>query len=88
MEEKKEKKELTYEELKNVTIQLQQRCMMLEGNLKNIDMASIRLNFLLRVVETKGVFSDEFIIKCSKEIEDILFEPVSPETVTKVEESK
>jgi hypothetical protein len=45
---------------------------MLENKLRSIDMISVRLNYLLRVVEIKGVFSEDFVAKCSKEIEDLL----------------
>lgn len=76
MEEKKTKNEkeqkLSYEQLNNVAVQLQQRCAMLENRLRSIDLASMRLNYLLRVVEIKEAFSDDFIAKCSKEIEDML----------------
>lgn len=73
-EQKMEQKKLSYEELEKVAVQLQQKCRTLENNLRNIDMASIRLNFLLKALEVKEVFSKEFIDKCSKEVEEILFE--------------
>lgn len=71
-EQKKEQEKLSYEKLEEAAVQLQQRCRMLENRLRSIDMVSVRLSYLLKVVEIKGVFSEEFIAKCSKEIEDLL----------------
>jgi hypothetical protein len=71
-EQKKEQEKLSYEKLEEAAVQLQQRCVMLENKLRSIDMVSVRLNYLLRVVEIKGVFSEDFVAKCSKEIEDLL----------------
>ena len=75
MEEKTNQKEnkLTYEQLEQVAVQLQQKLAMAESRLNNIDFASMRLTWLFRVIENKkGEFSKEFIDKCVKEIEDIL----------------
>ena len=80
-EQKKEQEKLSYERLEEAAVQLQQRCVMLENKLRSIDMVSVRLNYLLKVVEIKGVFSEEFIAKCSKEIEDLL-------TLEEIEETK
>lgn len=80
-EQKKEQEKLSYEKLEEAAVQLQQRCVMLENKLRSIDMISVRLNYLLRVVEIKDVFSEEFIARCSKEIEDLL-------TLEEAEETK
>ena len=80
-EQKKEQEKLSYEKLEEAAVQLQQRCMMLENKLRSIDMVSVRLSYLLKVVEIKGVFSEEFIAKCSNEIEDLL-------TLEETEETK
>lgn len=85
-EQKMEQKKLSYEELEKVAVQLQQKCRTLENNLRNIDMTSIRLNFILKALEVKEVFSKEFIDKCSKEVEEILFEDEPKEV--EVEEVK
>lgn len=71
-EQKKEQEKLSYEKLEEAAVQLQQRCVMLENKLRSIDMVSVRLNYLLKVVEIKGVFSEDFVAKCSREIEDLL----------------
>lgn len=80
-EQKKEQAKLSYEKLEEAAVQLQQRCVMLENKLRSIDMVSVRLSYLLKVVEIKDVFSEEFIAKCSKEIEDLL-------TLEETEETK
>lgn len=80
-EQKKEQAKLSYEELEGAAVQLQQRCIRLENRLRSIDMTSVRLGYLLKVVEIKDVFSEEFIARCSKEIEDLL-------TLEEAEETK
>lgn len=72
--EEKDSKKLSYEELTNVAVQMQQRAMMAEQKLKSIDMTGMRLHYLFEVVRhyNKDVFTQEFVEKCAKEIEDIL----------------
>jgi hypothetical protein len=73
MEEQKNNQEkLSYEKLEEVAVQLQQRCVMLENKLRSIDLMSIRLKYLFKVLDAKSSFSLEFINKCSDEIEEIL----------------
>lgn len=81
MEEQKNIQEkLSYEKLEEVAVQLQQRCAMLENKLRSIDLVSIRLNYLFKVLEIKSSFSEEFVNKCSKEVEEILtVEEAKPE---------
>lgn len=62
----------TYEQLEQAAMQMQQRLMMVENKLRSIDFASMRLTWLFKVIENKDSFSEEFIIKSSKEIEEIL----------------
>lgn len=82
MEEKDTKAtKLTYEQLEQAAMQLQQRLMMTEARLKSIDFATMRLTWLFKVIENKGSFSAEYVDKCSKEIESILtIEEAAPET--------
>lgn len=82
MEEKDTKAtKLTYEQLEQAAMQLQQRLMMAETRLKSIDFATMRLTWLFKVIENKSSFSAEYVDKCSKEIESILtIEEVAPET--------
>lgn len=73
MEEVKEAaNKLTYEQLEQVAMQLQQRVMMAEGKLRSIDMASMRLAWLFKVLENKETFPSEFVDKCLEEIKDLL----------------
>lgn len=73
MEEVKETaNKLTYEQLEQTALQLQQRVIMAEGRLRSIDMASMRLTWLFKVLENKEVFPSEFINKCSEEVVELL----------------
>lgn len=72
MEETKEQKKLSYEELERVALQLQQRCIMAENKLRVIDMTSTRLNYLFKVMEFSEMFTEEFVDKCCTEIEELL----------------
>lgn len=73
MEETKETSpKLTYEQLEQAAMQLQQRLMMAESRLRGIDFASVRLTWLFKVIENKGAFPAEFFSKCAKEVEDLL----------------
>lgn len=72
MEETKEQKKLSYEELEGVAVQLQQRCIMLENKIRAIDVTSTRLNYLFKVIEFNDMFTEEFVDKCCTEIEELL----------------
>lgn len=63
---------LTYEQLEQAAMQLQQRLIMVENKLRSIDFASMRLTWLFKVIENKGSFSMEFIDKCADEIKNLL----------------
>lgn len=84
MEEKDTKAapKLTYEQLEQAAMQLQQRLMMAENKLRSIDFASMRLTWLFKVLENKGSFSAEYANKCAEEVENILTieEPTTEET--------
>lgn len=71
-ENSKEQKKLSYEELENVAVQLQRRCVELERRLRDFSTASFRLEYLFKVIENKDNFSSDFIGDCVKEVEDIL----------------
>lgn len=72
MEENKEQKKLSYEELERAAVQLQQRYVMLENKLRSIDLVSTRLNYLFKVMEFNSMFTKEFVDKSSCEIEELL----------------
>ena len=62
----------TYEQLEQVAMQIQQRLMAAENKLRSIDFTVMRLTWLFKVIENKGAFTEEFISKSSKEIEELL----------------
>lgn len=62
----------SYEELEKIAVEAQQRMMMMENRLRSIDFASMRLNWLFKVIENKDSFSLGFLEKCVKEVEGIL----------------
>lgn len=73
MEEVKETaNKLTYEQLEQTALQLQQRVIMAEGRLRSIDMVSMRLTWLFKALENKETFPSEFISKCSEEVVELL----------------
>jgi hypothetical protein len=75
MEENKEEQKvekLSYEQLNNVALQLQQRVIQAEQRLKEINYAAMRLNYLFEVLKQSTHFSEEFIKKCSDEIVELL----------------
>lgn len=67
-----EKKKLSYEKLEAVAVQFQNKSANLEMQLKSINMTTLRLNYLFKVVENKDAFNTEFVINCVTEIEDLL----------------
>lgn len=70
MEEKKEKKELSYEELKTVAGQLSQQNQQLNAMLRQSNMANVfkRLDYLFKILELRSCFNSDFVIACSDEI--------------------
>ena len=69
MEENK-KKELSYEELKNVAGQLSQQNQQLNMMLQQANMTNMfkRMDYLFKILELKNCFDSEFVITCSDEI--------------------
>lgn len=67
-----EKEKISYEQLESTAIQFQQRCANLEMQLKSINMTTLRLNYLFKVLENKDAFNTEFIVKCATEVEELL----------------
>lgn len=74
MEEKKDKatEKMSYEQLENVAMQLQQKLMMAENNLRGINYTAMRLTWLFKTIENKGIFPEDFVTKCVAEIQEIL----------------
>lgn len=70
MEEKKERKKLTYEELENVCHQLSEQSQTLYRKLQEANMNNMfkRLDYLFAVVENEVSFPEDFVKKCVDEI--------------------
>ena len=70
MEENREKKKLTYEQLNEVANQLAQENMKLKQKCQELYMADTikRLEFLFKVVESTYPFNAEFRDTCAKEL--------------------
>ena len=77
MEENNKKKELSYEELKNVAGQLSQQNQQLNMMLQQANMTNMfkRMDYLFKVLELKQCFDSEFIIACSDEIKELMTPP-------------
>lgn len=71
MEEKKEEK-LTYEQLEKYAAQLQNSLISMNNQLRQIDFASMRLKWLFKVLKYENEFPAEFVVRCAKEIENLL----------------
>ena len=80
MEENK-KKELSYEELKNVAGQLSQQNQQLNMMLQQANMTNMfkRMDYLFKVLELRQCFDSEFVITCSNEIKELMTLPVENE---------
>ena len=81
MEENNKKKELSYEELKNVAGELSQQNQQLNMMLQQANMTNMfkRMDYLFKVLELKQCFDSEFIIACSDEIKELMTPPVENE---------
>ena len=80
MEENK-KKELSYDELKNVAGQLSQQNQQLNMMLQQANMTNMfkRMDYLFNILELKDCFDTEFVITCSDEIKELMTPPVEQE---------
>lgn len=76
---KGQQKEISYEDLKKIAIQYQQKCFALEKELKNTKTVFIRLDLLFKVIGLADKFSGEFVAKCAEEIENLLTIPEKKE---------
>lgn len=87
MEEKSQKKELSYEELKNVASQLSQQNQELNMMLQHSNMSNAfkRLDYLFKVLELKDCFTPDFVITCSDEIVSMMTPPEQPAATDKKE---
>lgn len=74
MEENKEKKKLTYEQLNEIANQLMQENMKLKQKCQELYMADTikRLEFLFKAVESTYPFDKEFRDTCAAEIKELM----------------
>lgn len=72
MEEVKEEKKLSYEELEKVAIQLQQKVIELETKVRSADYVLIRFNCMMDIIANKAVFPEDFITECVNEVVGIV----------------
>lgn len=79
-----EEKNMSYEQLQTVAMQLQQKLMMVENRLRSIDYAAMRLNYLFKVLEFKNIMPEDFVKKSVAEVVELLTIDDTPEK--KVEE--
>lgn len=82
-------KQLSYEQLRNVAGQLQQQNMQLRKALAESNYSNMfkRLDYLFKVLEQAHMFSDEFVQKCSAEIESSITLPEAEEEKSEGEET-
>ena len=74
MEETKEVKKLSYEELEKVALELNGQCQKLYKELQETNMVNVfkRLDYLFKVVENINEFPQEFAKRCIEEITNIM----------------
>lgn len=77
-----EEMKLSYEELANLANQLTQQNNQLREGIQSMNLTNAfkRLDYLFKVLENSGLFSDEFLSKCIDEIEESLERPSETET--------
>ena len=82
MEETKEVKKLSYEELEKVAHGLNNQCQTLYKELQNANMLNTfkRLDYLFKVVENINEFPQEFTKHCIEEVVNIMTVPEEENT--------
>ena len=82
MEETKEVKKLSYEELEKVAHELNNQCQTLYKELQNANMLNTfkRLDYLFKVVENINEFPQEFAKHCIEEVVNIMTVPEGENT--------
>ena len=76
-----QKKKLTYEELENACHQLSEQARKMYMQLQEANQLNFfkRLDYLFKVLENASMFSEEFVTKCSTEVEEVMSMPVDSE---------
>lgn len=82
MEENKEKKKLSYEDLENLCHQLSDQGQKLYRQLQEANMTNVfkRLDYLFAVVDNRDAFPEDFTKKCIDEIINTMTLPEPEET--------
>ncbi len=82
MEENKEKKKLSYEDLENLCHQLSDQGQKLYRQLQEANMTNVfkRLDYLFAVVDNREAFPEDFTKKCIDEIINTMTLPEPEET--------
>lgn len=85
---KENKKELSYQELQAVAVQLSEQNQRLQKSMQELNVTNIlnRLTFLFKVVEHKEVFTETFSQAVIKEIEELMTLPDNSDTKTDVKQ--
>ena len=79
MEEKNETTEkLTYEQLEQIALQMQNRAMQAEMKLSSINFAAMRIEYLFKVLNNSSHFCEDFVNSCAAEIIDLLEKKEKP----------
>lgn len=75
MEENKtttENNKPSYEQLEQIAIQLQNRALQAEARLGAINLTTMRLEYLFKILDRAKFFPDQFVDSCAEEIVDLL----------------
>lgn len=68
-----EKEKPTYEQLVEKYKEMYKQLVDAQNKLMRIDFFTIRLNWLYKFLENKESFDDEYVLKCVKEIQELMF---------------
>ena len=75
MEENKtttENNKPSYEQLEKIALQLNQRALQAEARLGTINLTTMRLEYLFKILDRAKFFPDQFVDDCVAEIVDLL----------------
>lgn len=74
-----EKEKMSYEQLEQAAIALQQKCLQLEAQINSVNYTAMRLDYLFKVLKYSTEFGTDFLEYCTKEIEKSLRLQEEPE---------
>ena len=69
-----EPKKLSYEELENIAVSLQEQCQKLYSQVQEMQVGMMfkRLDYLFKVLKYYSLLETDFVRKCAKEIQELL----------------